>query len=96
MRGYFEQRYSPIKHVLGGDGKIDFDQLVRDATKILRRLGNIRKRTAVRHELMHMLVSSRSRKKSPPIAYVVQIANAPAAEDDDRFAARIIKHHTWR
>ncbi len=89
MLAYFHDRYSPKNIVLSAGGNINFDQLVAladqycgpwpmfDAPRELRRAD---KRSSF-HVVQKPLASQ---------AYVVQTSNAPAAEDDDRYAARVL------
>lgn len=89
MRNYFEQRYSPGNIVLVGSGNVDFDQLVADAD---RQCGQWQafdvsrdKRRAGEHSSITKLA-----KDSAVQEYIVQITNGPAAEDEDRYAARLL------
>lgn len=89
MLEYFQSRYSPKNIVLAAAGNVDFERLIEqagkhcgpwqsfDASRPLVR--------ADRHQGFSVL--------HKPLAvqeYVVQIATAPAAEDDDRYAARVL------
>lgn len=85
MRAYFEQRYSPGNIVLAASGNVDFDQLVADAQ---RHCGSWTPFEASRelpraasHSGMSVIPKETSAQE-----YVVQIANGPAANDDDRYA----------
>lgn len=89
MRYYFERRYSPGNIKLVAAGNVDFDQLVSEAEK---RCGHWQpfdvqrdKPRAQRNRAFQAVVRESSQQE-----YVVQIANGPAAEDDDRFASRIL------
>jgi len=89
MRSYFEQRYSPGNIVLVASGNVDFDQLVADAD---RRCGSWQRFDAPRetpraasHTGLEVI-----KKDAAAQEYVVQVANGPASEDDDRFAARLL------
>lgn len=89
MREYFRTRYSPSNIVLAAAGNIDFERLVASAE---RDCG-----------AWERFEAPRSAPRAPPRSawetivresaaqeYVVRISNAPAAEDSDRFAARIL------
>lgn len=89
MRGYFERRYCPANITLVATGNVDFDRLVDGAGEhcghwpsldAARETPRAAPNTAF--EVVH--------KESATQEYVMQIADGPAAEDDDRFAARIL------
>jgi predicted Zn-dependent peptidase len=89
MLRYFESRYSPRNIVLAAAGNVDFQRLIEhaqehcgpwqpfDAPRPLSRAGEHRGFTVL-HKPMAVQ------------EYVVQIAGAPAAEDEDRYAARVL------
>lgn len=89
MLAYFEQRYSPKNIVLAASGNIDFEALIASAEKICgawqpfeapRTLPTAAPRAITRvYE-----------KEQATQEYVVQTALAPAANDDDRYAARVL------
>ena len=89
MLEYFERRYSPKNIVLAAGGNVDFARLVEEAQKSC---GTWKPFEAPR-------VAPRA-KPNPgfvllhkPLAvqeYVIQIAAGPCAEDDDRYAARLL------
>ncbi|MGV3606305.1 MAG: M16 family metallopeptidase [Planctomycetaceae bacterium] len=89
MMEYFQSRYSPKNIVLSAAGNIDFEKLVALADQYCgpwpmfdapRALPVAAKRSSF-HVVQKPLASQ---------AYVVQTSNAPAAEDDDRYAARVL------
>jgi len=89
MRFYFERRYSPGNIVLVASGNVDFDKLVADAE---RNCGSwtpfdVSRETprAAEHAGFQVI-----QKDVAAQEYVVQIANGPAAEDDDRYPARLM------
>lgn len=89
MQSYFEQRYSPGNIVLVASGNVDFEQLVSDAE---RNCGawtpfQVSRETPRAAEHAGFEVVS---KDTAAQEYVVQIANGPAADDDDRYAARLM------
>jgi predicted Zn-dependent peptidase len=89
MLGYFEQRYSPRNMVLAASGNIEFDALIRQAEKTCGRWQAFeapRDYSEVKpHQNFKVL-----QKQQAVQEYVIQIAQAPAAEDDDRYAARVL------
>ena len=89
MRGYFEHRYSPDNIVLAATGKIDFTELVATAERCCgewQRTGAKRviEPAASRggFEVIH--------KESATQEYIIQLLNAPAVEEEDRFAAKVL------
>jgi predicted Zn-dependent peptidase len=89
MRQYFERRYSPGNMKLVAAGNVDFERLIREAEQ---RCGEWQSYD-VRRETPRAASNSDFRtitRESSQQEYVVQIANGPAAEDDDRFASRIL------
>ena len=89
MRKYFERRYSPGNIVLVGAGRIDFESLVAAAE---RSCGSWEPFEAERDvaapephdgfELIH--------KESATQQYAVLLSNGPTAEDEDRYAAKLL------
>ncbi len=89
MRAYFEQRYSPGNIVLVASGNVDFERLVSDA----KRNCGAWKPFDVTRETPRAAEHSGFQVVQKDIAaqeYVVQIANGPAADDEDRYAARLM------
>jgi len=89
MREYFQQRYSPGNITLVGAGKIDFDQLVATAGQFCgswepfsagREIPPARSHSAFK--CLH--------KDTATLEYVLQLATAPGATDDSRYAAKIL------
>ena len=89
MRKYFEQRYSPKNIALVASGNVDFAALVESAERYCG--------------AWQPFATGRSTPRAPAHSgcevvqkdiatqqYTVQIANGPAAEDDDRYAARLL------
>lgn len=89
MMEYFQRRYSPKNIVLSAGGNIDFEKLVAlaeqhcgpwpmfDAPRTLTRASKRSSFQVVQKPLAAQ-------------AYAVQTSNAPAAEDEDRYAARLL------
>jgi predicted Zn-dependent peptidase len=89
MRAYFQQRYSPQNIVLAAAGRIDFDALVAIAKQ---RCGGWSPEAAGRTidpvaggNSFHTL-----HKDTATQQYVLQLGAGPAAEDDDRYAAKLL------
>jgi predicted Zn-dependent peptidase len=89
MRHYFESRYSPNNIFVAAAGKIDFDALVRQVgarcgqwveTPCHRELPP----SSPRNSFQHVIRPSSTQQ------YILQLAEAPAAEDDRRFAAKLL------
>jgi len=89
MRSYFEQRYSPGNIALVATGNIDFDQLVRDAQQCCGAWARFDVSRAKPRAAEHSGTTTFD-KDSAVQAYVVQIANGPAAEDDERYTGRLM------
>jgi predicted Zn-dependent peptidase len=89
MRRYFSERYSPGNIVLVAAGNVDFERLIADAEKCCGEWEPFRTdRLAPRAP-----AASRTqviRKESAAQQYIVQIANGPAAEDENRHASRLL------
>jgi predicted Zn-dependent peptidase len=89
MLDYFEQRYSPSNIVLAAAGRVDFEELVKQAAKYCgpwprreapRRYPQARPRAGF--QVLH--------KPQAVQEYVVQLAPGPSARDDDRYPARLL------
>ncbi|NLX56737.1 MAG: insulinase family protein [Planctomycetaceae bacterium] len=89
MRGYFAGRYVPNNMTLAAAGNVDFAELVALADQ---RCGAWQP-APVQRATPRAAANRAARVFPNDIAtqqYVVQIANGPAAEDDSRFAARVL------
>ena len=89
MLEYFERRYSPRNIVLAAAGNVDFDELMEEAA---RNCGGWKpfetarqKDRSMPHRAFQVL-----HKPLATQEYVLQIAAGPSAEDDDRYAARVL------
>lgn len=89
MRTYFDRQYSPGNMALVAAGNVDFDQLVRDADRFC---GDWPAQPQIRNEApvaprkgFHVMV-----KPSSAQQYVLQLSPGPAAENPQRFAARLV------
>ncbi len=89
MRSYFQRRYSPGNIALVGTGRIDFDALVNTAERICGSWAPVESgrqaAPAPRSSNFQCL-----RKDTATLEYVLELANAPSATDDDRYAAKIL------
>ena len=89
MREYFARRYVPNNLTLAAAGNVDFDRLVQLAEQ---RCGDWQPQPVQR--LIPRAAANGDFQVFPnDIAtqqYVIQIANGPGAEDESRFAARIL------
>lgn len=89
MRAYFEQRYCPSNIKLVAAGKIDFDALVRSAQKYC---GSWQPVACTRHIARPRPAAGFTAVSKPQATqeYVVQLADAPAATDSMRYAAKVL------
>ena len=88
MMAYFLSRYSPKNIVLAAAGNVDFPALIATADK---HCGSWEPFEAPR-DLLIPPANKGFKVVHKPLAvqqYVVQAANAPAAADEDRYAARL-------
>jgi predicted Zn-dependent peptidase len=89
MLSYFQERYSPRNIVLAAAGNIDWDKLLAEAQKYCGGWAPFdapRAKEPVVPQPAWQVIHK-------PLAvqeYVMQIAAAPAAEDDERYAARLL------
>lgn len=89
MQNYFASRYSPGNVFVAASGRIDFPALVE---QVAARCGDWKPQPAPRDvprsspkptfEVVH--------RASATQQYVLQLADAPASEDDDRYAAKLL------
>ena len=89
MRDYFQSRYAPNNMFVAAAGKIDFDALVK---QVESRCGKWVSANAPREVPTSQSKSSFQRvtRASSAQQYILQLADAPAAEDDRRFAAKLL------
>jgi predicted Zn-dependent peptidase len=89
MREYFRCRYSPENIVLAGAGRIDFDALAALAGRLCggwqRTAADRKIEPAPRRDGFQVL-----RKESAVQQYLLQLSAGPAAEDPDRYAAKLL------
>jgi predicted Zn-dependent peptidase len=89
MRRYFHERYSPRNITLAASGNLDFERLVESARRYCGHWQPFEPKRitprATHHGGFDVAVKEISTQE-----YTVQIANGPAAEDPDRYAARLL------
>jgi predicted Zn-dependent peptidase len=89
MRTYFESRYSPGNVFVAAAGNVDFDALVR---QVAERCGKWESRPCPRetpkpnsHQAFECVERDSSTQQ-----YILQLADGPATEDADRYAAKLL------
>lgn len=89
MRGYFEQRYSPDNITVSAAGKIDFDRLVEDVSRIA---GHWTPTGADRQYVPPSPVEHERVMTDPKINrhYIAMMSPAPSAQDDNRYVAKVL------
>lgn len=89
MRDYFERRYSPTNVVFVASGLFDFDKLTRWVDSAC---GNWKAFDAPRERQSHKGRSGTHvlKRSESTQEYVIQLVDAPAASDDDRFSAVLL------
>jgi predicted Zn-dependent peptidase len=89
MRGYFDTRYSPGNIVLACAGRIDFPALVDTASKCCGHWQPVpiqRNLSAAAPHLSFQVLS----KEIATQQYVIELTPGPSAEDNDRYAAKLL------
>jgi predicted Zn-dependent peptidase len=89
MRTYFEDRYGPQNVFVGAAGHVAFDALVE---QVAARCGDW-KPTAARRDAPPAEPRPRFevvQREATTQQYVLQLADAPSCEDDDRYAAKLL------
>lgn len=89
MRDYFEHRYSPGNIALVAAGRVDFDALVATAERQCGQWQPMDAPRRIERAQPRPGFESLARANSAQ-EYVLQLAAGPAAEDDDRFAAKLL------
>ncbi|MCA9230212.1 MAG: insulinase family protein [Planctomycetales bacterium] len=89
MRAYFESRYCPSNLFVAAAGKVDFEALV---DQVASRCGGWIDRPTSREIDKANSVSQFQwvPRESATQQYVLQLADAPASEDKDRYAAKLL------
>jgi predicted Zn-dependent peptidase len=89
MRDYFNQRYSPGNITVVAAGRVDFDELVTSVNRYCGHWAPVE--TARKLERPRALPAFECITRSNSAQqYVLQLADGPAATDDDRFAAKLL------
>ena len=89
MLAYFHRRYSPGNVVLAAAGKIDFDGLIAAARQACGHWQHCDNSRIVTPAAPHPGFITLG-KASATQQYVLQLAEGPAADDGDRYAAKIL------
>jgi predicted Zn-dependent peptidase len=89
MKSYFQSRYAPNNMFVAAAGKVDFDALVR---QVESRCGEWAPSKTSRNTPKSNSKSSFHLVSRPSSTqqYVLQLADAPSADDDSRFAAKLL------
>ncbi len=89
MHQYFRDHYSPDNIGLAAAGKVDFAQLVRDAERVC---GHWEPSQVVREQRpAHPRNGFVTIHKAQAMQqYILQLAQGPAGQDEDRYAARLL------
>jgi predicted Zn-dependent peptidase len=89
MRKYFEARYSPGNVFVAAAGRVDFDALVK---QVAARCGSWKPQAAPRETPPPNSKPSFKcvQRESSTQQYVLQVADAPSSEDEDRYAAKLL------
>ncbi len=89
MRDYWRRRYSPGNIVLAGAGRIDFERLIAQAERLCgdwpEEINGRRSTPAEANDGFHLL-----HRESASQQYLMRLSAGPAAEDDDRYAAKLL------
>jgi predicted Zn-dependent peptidase len=89
MRDYFQSRYAPNNMFVAAAGKIDFEALVKQVESRcgVWAAGNAPREVPTSQSKSSFQLVTRA---SSAQQYILQLADAPAAEDDRRFAAKLL------
>ncbi len=89
MRDYFRRRYSPGNMTFVAAGRVDFDQLVADIERYCGEWEPVESGRATppveRHGGIEVVRNERAAQE-----YVVELADGPAADAEERYAARVL------
>ncbi|MCH8924379.1 MAG: insulinase family protein [Planctomycetes bacterium] len=89
MRAYFAERYSPQNIFLVATGNVDFDALTRHAERCCGGWPAVSTERLTPRASPHQGFAC-VQKSEATQQYIIQIANAPASTDTDRFAAKLL------
>lgn len=89
MAQYFQRRYGPGNMVLAATGKIDFDEIVRLSEKYCGKWPHV---DAPRQQPEPLYKPQRLKMADPKLnrQYLMGMTPGPSAQDDRRFAARVL------
>ena len=89
MADYFRQRYGPGNMVMSATGRIEFDEIVALAEKYCGSWPHV---DAMRNQPAPIYKSQRVRLADPKLnrEYLMGMTPGPSAQDDRRFAARVL------
>lgn len=89
MLTYFRRRYSPSNVFVAAAGRVDFDELVQ---QVDQRCGQWSPEVAAREPASFAAANAFECVHRPTATqqYILQLADGPAAEDDDRYAAKLL------
>ena len=89
MRSYFDERYAADNIVVSAVGKIDFEKLVADVQKITE---SWKPSGATRSYAQPTITDRQHTLKDPKVArhYTAFLCPAPSAQDDSRYAAKVL------
>ncbi len=94
MRHYFERRYAPENMVLAAAGNVDFDALVEQAEQLTRdwQPSDLPPPAADDLSTVPAGISLEPQLQIPDASqvYLVRLADSPAINDNDRYAARLL------
>ena len=89
MRAYFDERYSPNNMVLVAAGHVDFDRLISAADNLCGLWPTFETARLISRAQHHTGFGAIKNDLATQ-EYVVQVTNGPAAEDEERYAARLL------
>jgi predicted Zn-dependent peptidase len=89
MRAYFESRYSPGNVFVSAAGRVNFDELVK---QVAARCGSWTPQPAPRETPPPKSTPTFKlvERESSTQQYILQLADGPASEDADRYAAKLL------
>ncbi|HEX3355793.1 MAG TPA: pitrilysin family protein [Tepidisphaeraceae bacterium] len=89
MASYFQKRYGPGNMVLSVTGQLDFDSIVKLAEKYMGDWPHV---DAPRQQPLPLYQSQRQQLADPKLnrAYTMGMTPGPSAQDERRFAARVL------
>jgi predicted Zn-dependent peptidase len=89
MQDYFDSRYAPGNVLVAAAGKVDFDGLVRQVAQRCRAWPT-RPTPRATPPVNSRCEFKCVQRESATQQYVLQLADGPASEDDDRYAAKLL------